>query len=132
MTKILLDTNAYSEFISGNEKVFDYIIEAEEIYLSTVMIGELFAGFYGGKKYTKNKEELKEFIEKDGIRIIDVSIETAEIFGELKTELSKKGKMIPLNDIWIAAHSVETGSKLITFDSHFKHINGLRIWEELK
>lgn len=132
MTKILLDTNAYSEFMSGNEKVFDYIIEAEEIYLSTVMIGELFAGFYGGKKYTKNKEELKEFIEKDGIRIIDVSIETAEIFGELKTELSKKGKMIPLNDIWIAAHSVETGSKLITFDSHFKHINGLRIWEELK
>ncbi|MBC8344123.1 MAG: type II toxin-antitoxin system VapC family toxin [Bacteroidetes bacterium] len=132
MTKILLDTNAYSEFMSGNEKVFDYIIEAEEIYLSTVMIGELFAGFYGGKKYTKNKEELKEFIEKDGIRIIDVSIETAEIFGELKTELSKKGKMIPLNDIWIAAHSVETGSKLITFDSHFKHINGLRVWEELK
>ena len=50
MTKILLDTNAYSEFMSGNKLVFNYIIEAEEIYLSTVMIGELFAGFHGGKK----------------------------------------------------------------------------------
>ena len=132
MTKILLDTNAYSEFMSGNRLVFDYIIEAEEIYLSTVMIGELFAGFQGWKKYTKNKEDLKSFINKDGIKIITVTIETAEIFGELKAGLSKKGKMIPLNDIWIAAHNIETGSKLITFDSLFKQINGLRIWEELK
>lgn len=132
MTKILLDTNAYSEFMTGNKLVFDYIIEAEEVYLSTVMIGELFAGFQGGRKYTKNKEDLKSFINKDGIKIINVSIETAEIFGEIKSELSKKGKMIPLNDIWIAAHTIETGSKIITFDSHFKQINGLRIWEELK
>jgi len=36
MTKILFDTNAYSEFMSGNSLVFDYIVEAEEIYLSTV------------------------------------------------------------------------------------------------
>jgi predicted nucleic acid-binding protein len=118
--------------MSGNKLVFDYIIEAEEIYLSTVMIGELFAGFQGGKKYTRNKEDLKNFMDKDGIKIINVSIETAEIFGEIKSELSKKGKMIPLNDIWIAAHTIETGSKLITFDSHFKQVNGLRIWEELK
>ena len=132
MTKILLDTNAYSEFMSGNQSVFNYIIEAEEIYLSTVMIGELFAGFQGGKKYIKNKEDLKTFIDKDGIKIINVSIETAEIFGEIKSELSKKGKMIPLNDIWIAAHTIETGSKLITYDSHFKQIKGLRLWDELK
>lgn len=59
MTKILLDTNAYSEFMSGNEKVFDYIIEAEEIYLSTVMIGELFAGFYGGKNIQRIKKNSK-------------------------------------------------------------------------
>ncbi len=132
MTKILLDTNAYSGFMSGNKLVYDYIVEAEEIYISTIMIGELFAGFHGGKKYSKNKEELKLFLNKDGIKIINVTIETSEIFGEIKSELHKKGKMIPLNDIWIAAHSAETGSKLITFDVHFKQINGLRIWEELK
>jgi len=132
MTKILLDTNAYSEFMSGNKLVFDSIIEAEEIYISTVMLGELFSGFQGGKKQTKNKEDLKSFLTKDGIKIINVSIETAEIFGEIKAELSNRGKMIPLNDIWIAAHTIETGSKLITFDSHFRQIPGLRIWEELK
>ena len=43
-----------------------------------------------------------------------------------------QGKMIPLNDIWIAAHIIETGSNFITYDTHFKQITGLRIWEELQ
>ncbi len=40
--------------------------------------------------------------------------------------------MIPLNDIWKAAHAIETGAKLITFDTHFFNINGLRMWEKIK
>ena len=132
MTKILLDTNAYSSFLSGDKSVFDYIIEAEVIYISAIVIGELFAGFHGGGKLSQNREELKSFLSKDGVEVIDVTVETAEIFGEIKAGLSKKGKMIPLNDIWIAAHSIETGSKLVTYDKHFKSISGLRIWEELK
>lgn len=117
--------------MAGNTQVLEYIIEAEEIYLSTVVIGELFAGFYGGRNYEKNYAELKRFLSKEGIKIINVSLETAEIFGELKNSLSKKGKMLPINDIWIAAHTIETGSKLITFDTHFKQIEGLRIWDNL-
>ncbi len=132
MIKIILDTTAYSGFMSGNKLVFDYIIESETVFISTIMLGELFAGFYGGNKYNENKEELKSFLNKDGIKIIAVTIETSEIFGEIKNCLSKKGKMIPLNDIWIAAHAIETGSKLLTFDTHFRNIDGLRLWEELE
>jgi len=132
MTKIILDTNAYSGFMSGDQLVFDYIVESEIVYISTIMLGELFAGFHGGKRFSKNKNDLKTFLNKDGIKVIDVSIETSEIFGEIKAELSNKGKMIPLNDIWIAAHAIETGAKLITYDPHFKNIDGLRLWEELK
>jgi tRNA(fMet)-specific endonuclease VapC len=132
MTKILLDTNAYSGFMSGDQLVFDYIVESEIVYISTIMLGELFAGFQGGNRYAANKNELKIFLNKDGVTIIDVTIETSEIFGEIKAALNKKGKMIPLNDIWIAAHAVETGAKLLTYDAHFKHIDGLRVWAELK
>ncbi len=35
--------------------------------------------------------------------------------------------MISLNDIWIAAHTIETGLNLIIYDEHFKHVNGLRV-----
>ncbi|MDD3981719.1 MAG: type II toxin-antitoxin system VapC family toxin [Spirochaetales bacterium] len=132
MTKIILDTNAYSAFMGGDKKVFDYIVESEIVYISTIVIGELFAGFYRGERLSQHREELRAFLDKDGVEVIDVSIETAEIFGEIKASLSKEGKMIPLNDIWIAAHSVETGAKLISYDTHFKSICGLRIWNVLQ
>ena len=131
MNKILLDTNAYSRFMAGDKIIFDYIIESEIIYISTIMVGELFAGFHGGSKFAKNKKELKTFLAKEGVRVLDVSVETSEIFGEIKSELSKKGKMIPLNDIWIAAHAMETGAKMVSYDAHFKNISGLRLWDEL-
>ena len=130
MKKILLDTNAYSAFMSGDKSVFEYIVESEVVYLSTIVIGELFAGFHGGGKLIQNREELRSFLRKDGVEVIDVTVETAEIFGEIKAGLRKKGMMLPLNDIWIAAHSIETGSKLITYDKHFTSISGLRVWEE--
>ncbi len=132
MKKILLDTNAYSAFMSGDHTVFDYIVESETVYFSTIMLGELFAGFHGGSRSSANRKELNSFLSKNGVKIIDVTLETSEIFGEVKTELSKQGSMIPINDIWIAAHAIETGSKLITYDVHFRQIPGLRIWEEVR
>ncbi|HCX95608.1 MAG TPA: twitching motility protein PilT [Spirochaetaceae bacterium] len=131
MTKILLDTNAYTAFMAGDQHVLSYMVDSEVVYISTIVIGELFAGFYGGDKVLQNKEELKIFLSKDSIKIIDVTMETAEIFGELKSALARKGRMIPLNDIWIAAHAIQYGSKLITYDEHFKNIDGVRIWEYL-
>ena len=96
------------------------------------MIGELFAGFQGGGRLVQNREELQSFLGKRGVIVLDVTRETAEIFGEIKAELRGSGKMIPLDDIWIAAHSIETGSKLVTFDKHFRNVVGLRIWAELE
>ena len=49
-------------------------------------------------------------------------METAEIFGRLKSALKKKGTPVPVNDLWIAAHSIETGSFLLSFDMHFQSI----------
>jgi len=132
MKKILLDTNAYSSFMAGDQIVFDFIVESGIVFFSTIMIGELFAGFHGGNRFSANRKELESFLSKSGVRIVDVSIETSDIFGEIKADLNSRGKMIPMNDIWIAAHTVETGAKLITYDSHFKLIPGLRVWEELK
>lgn len=84
MRKILFDTNAYSSFMAGNQVIFDYILESETIYLSTIVIGELFAGFFGGSKISENRMELLDFIEKPNIEVFDATIETAEIFKEIK------------------------------------------------
>ena len=39
--------------------------------------------------------------------------------------LRAKGKPIPQNDIWIAAHALESGTDLLSFDGHFDHVDVL-------
>lgn len=122
MKKISLDTNAYSALITGNKTVLDALGEAKEVYLSIFTIGELYYGFTNGSKEKKNREILNNFLKKQTVKIIHTTLETAEIYGRLKTNLKKKGNPVPINDLWIAAHAIETGSFLLTFDAHFKAI----------
>ena len=127
MIYILLDTNAYTGFINGDTIVYEHIARADIVYMSTVMLGELYTGFNGGSKPDWNMNTLNAFLDKETVRIIDVSHETAKIFGSIKNELRQKAKMIPVNDIWIAAHAIETDSAIITSDKHFTNISNLKV-----
>ena len=129
MKSIMLDTNAYSSILRNQgESVLDAIDEVENLFFSVVVMGELYAGFRNGSRFRENVGFLKEFLYDPIVTIAEINEETAEIFGELKSLLKKKGTPIPLNDIWIAAQCVERGAVLVTFDKHFSNIPGLRIW----
>ena len=128
MNRILLDTNAYTAFLTGNERVLNALAEAETTFLSAIVIGELYAGFCGGNRLKENKALLARFLQKSNVRVLDVTAETGEVFGQIKNELQKAGTPIPLNDIWLAAQAMETGSVIVTFDAHFDQVSGLRSW----
>ena len=127
MKNVLLDTNAYSNLLRGNKHVLEIIDKAENVNISVIVIAELLTGFKGGKSENKNKEILNRFLSKPNVRIIDATIETSEIFAHVKHSLKTAGNPIPINDVWIASHTIETGSVLITFDVHFNIIPGLRV-----
>ncbi|MDA3941725.1 MAG: type II toxin-antitoxin system VapC family toxin [Spirochaetia bacterium] len=132
MKSILLDTNAYSAILRNQgESVLDAIDGVEKLFLSVVVIGELYAGFREGARFRENVRTLKEFMSDSIVSVADVNEETAEIFGEIKSALKKQGTPIPLNDIWIAAQCVELGAVLVTFDKTFSNIPGLRIWGQI-
>ena len=67
MNSVLLDTNAYTGLMNGNKDVLEYMANADTIYISTVMLGELYAGFYGGSKFEWNSNILLNFLEKETI-----------------------------------------------------------------
>jgi len=127
MKKIILDTNAYSGLLRGDESILEILSRAAIVYMSVFVLGELLTGFKGGTRESTNVQLLRDFLERPTVKILDATMETSEIFAEIKTSLKTAGNPIPINDIWIAAHAVETGSMLITFDAHFKKITGLRI-----
>jgi tRNA(fMet)-specific endonuclease VapC len=129
MKKIVLDTNAYTRLLIGEQDVLDIIGTADTIYMSIFVLGELYAGFAGGRKERENKETLNRFLLKPTAKILNATAETAEVFGKVKQNLKKAATPIPINDVWIAAHAIETGSTIITYDSHFKNVAGLRLWD---
>jgi tRNA(fMet)-specific endonuclease VapC len=61
------------------------------------------------------------------VKVLNGSSETAEVFGFVKSNLSKAGTPIPISDVWIASHGLETGATVITYDQHFKKVAGLRL-----
>jgi len=79
----------------------------------------------------KKKREtriLLTFLRKPTVEILNATPETSEVFGTLKNQLKAAGISLPTNDVWTAAHAVETGSIVVTFDEHFKAVPGLRLW----
>ena len=131
MKKILLDTNAYSALLQGDEKVLEAMAKAEIIYMSAIVLGELFAGFRGGNRFVDNRQLLERFLERPHVALLSAGMESADVFGSVKQQLKKQGTPIPINDVWIASHAMETGAVLVTYDRHFKQVAGLRIWDEL-
>lgn len=99
--------------------------------MSVFVLGELHAGFAGGAKKRENKDTLQRFLMKPSVKILNATTETAEVFGQVKFNLKRSGNPLPINDVWIAAHALETGSVVVTYDTHFESIPGLRLWERV-
>jgi predicted nucleic acid-binding protein len=125
VTPLLLDTNAYSDLKRGSEPLAELVRAAEEILLSAVVVGELLYGFRHGSRLKRNLAELQELLATPYARLVPVSWVTADRYARIAAYLRKKGKPIPTNDIWIAAHAAETGAYLVSSDPHFEHVEGI-------
>ena len=125
MKKILIDTNIYSHAFRGTEDVIETLRKADEIGLTVISIGELFAGFKGGGKEKENLEELEEFLDSPRVVVYNVDDQTSGFYANVFHNLKKAGTPIPTNDIWIAAIAFQHGLTIFTKDIHFNHVAGL-------
>ena len=125
--RILLDSNAYSAFMRGNHQVRDLIHAAEEVLFSAVVVGEQLFGFRQGAHFEQNLAELRSFLERPYVSFVPVGPVTADRYSRVMSGLKAEGRPIPTNDVWIAAHAMETGADLVSADGHFEHVDGI-VW----
>ena len=123
--KVSLDANAYSMLRRGGRSLEQCLAEADEVYISAVVLGEIHAGFLMGTRHEENLAALDEFLSLPGTEVIPVTRSIAERYGVIVQQLKQQGTPIPTNDIWIAATALETGTRLVSYDSHFQHVPGL-------
>ena len=121
--KLVLDTNVYCDYAEGIPNVVDYMaIHGEDIFLPSIVIGELAYGFLKGRRQKFNERKLQEIIKKLQVEIIDVNQNVSRKYALIYLSLVKKGTKIPINDVWIAACCMEVGGTLLTRDRHFRHV----------
>ena len=127
--KLLLDANAYSDFMRGQEQVVQHVRSAELLLMSPFVIGELLYGFRNGRHFEKNRVQLDDFLSMSVVEWLPVTLSTSYRYSRIVMDLRRKGRPIPTNDIWIAAHAMESGAELLSRDRHFKEVPGLLVRE---
>ena len=124
--RVALDTNRYTDFMRGEAAVADVVEEAEEIVLPFVVLGELRGGFAHGTKKTANERRLDEFLLERDVVVVYADEPTTRHYAAVYQQLRGMGKMIPLNDLWIAALVIQHGLALCSRDGHFDHLPQIR------
>jgi tRNA(fMet)-specific endonuclease VapC len=125
ISRLVLDTSAYSRFRAGDTRVRDLIAEAESVMLPAPVLGELHGAFNLGSRGRENRVALSEFLAEPFVRIVAVDETVARQYGRIYAGLRRAGTPIPANDMWIAACAIDQGACLLTFDHDFDHIAAL-------
>lgn len=120
----LLDTNIVIAFFRQDPAVLQHIATAKVTFLPCVALGELNYGALNSGKPEQNLQRLIAFTENTVVLGSDA--ETAIEYGTIKRQLKQIGRLIPDNDIWIAAIAIQHHLTLATRDSHFQAITGLQ------
>lgn len=122
VSRLLLDTSGYSAFVKNDPEAVAAVQSADSHFLNPVVIGELLAGFGGGRRRAENESGLDKFLAGASSVVVDIDQETAARYAVILNSLRAAGTPIPTNDIWIAASAMQHGLELLTGDAHFAKV----------
>jgi tRNA(fMet)-specific endonuclease VapC len=127
--KYLIDTNICIYIMNQRPSVVIKKFkrfEPGEIGISTITISELQYGIAKSLYRDKNQKRLEEFTTPFEILAYDTA--AARIYGDIRFQLEKSGKLIGPLDLLIAAHALSRGLVLVTNnEKEFKRIKSLRV-----
>jgi tRNA(fMet)-specific endonuclease VapC len=97
----LLDTNIVTAIRRGEQAVIDRLDPRTHLFVSSTIAGELYFGAENSTRRVENLAEVEAFLLR--VVVLPCDLDTAAIYGATKSALAVSGRMIPDNDIWIAA-----------------------------
>ena len=122
MSRLCLDTCAYSHFMRGYNNALEAIRSARRVFVPTIVLGELRTGFKLGSRTHENEAELRRFLDESVVEVLHVDDQVSEVYAQIIVGLRHEGTPIPTNDAWIAAIASCAGATVLTYDQHFRLI----------
>ena len=120
---LLLDTSAVIALLR-NDAAAKSIIGGNALAISSTVGGELYYGAFNSNSPAENLLVVQNFIAS--IVLLPCDEQTGRHYGEIKATLRKVGKLIPENDIWVAATAMQHNLVVLTRDVHFQSVTGIR------
>ena len=114
----LLDTSAIVLLMRCNSTA------SHEALVPFAALGELNAGVFKADHQEREAARIRMTI--DPATTILPTRKTAVQYGRITAHLQRTGRMIPVNDVWIAAQALELDLPLLGDDAHFHRVPGLR------
>ena len=124
----LLDSDIIVEYLRGNKLIVDKLIylSYENLYTTTISLAGLFYGIYASSKPEQNAQKLMDFLLY--VRVLNINLDSCKLFGKIKSNLKKSGKIIDNFDLLIACICITNNLILITNnEKHFEKINDIKI-----
>ena len=121
---MILDTNALSAHLDKAPGAVEIVSRARELAIPVIVAGEFAFGIAQSRHRAAYERSLERMMERS--TVLDLGIETARHYAAIRLELKAVRKPIPSNDVWIAALSRQHSMPVMSRDSQFDSVGGLR------
>lgn len=125
----LLDTNAWVDLERGNrEAVTERFLTVlpSAVRVSTVVLGELLLGAARSRDPELARHAVDNLV--GGFSRCGVGARVASYYAEITADLAQRGKLIGVNDRWIAAQALAENLVLVSANtSEFSRVRDLRL-----
>jgi len=133
MLKYMLDTNIVIYVIKRRPiEVLDVFNDhAGHMCISSITLSELLHGAEKREQQEHNFRKVEDFISR--LEVLSYGDNAAAHYGEIRSNLERKGKPIGVNDLHIAGHARSEGLILVTNnEKEFERVEALRIENWIK
>ena len=126
---ILIDTSVLIDALRKNQAALSTIAELEEsgeaLCTTQINVLELYKGAYSSTRSENGLDKVRKLLE--ALVILKIDADTYDMFGELSSELKRRGMFVGDFDELIAAIALSYDAAILSTDNHFQRIPGLEV-----
>ena len=127
--RYLVDSDICSKALRGRHESLTNVLNGmrpDGLAISVVTYGEVTEGVLYSRNRAVDQQLWRDFLA--GFDIIDVTMEIAEVWADVRGSLRKQGNIVPDNDLLIASTALRFGMTVVTGNErHSGRVPGLDV-----
>jgi tRNA(fMet)-specific endonuclease VapC len=120
---VILDTNVISAMAERDTALERVLPDVASQFIPVICLGEYRAGII----QSKVRKELERWLDQleQSRTVLCLERDTSHHYASIIADLRRRGRMIPINDVWIAALALQHNSPVLSRDAHFDQVKNV-------